>query len=179
MSPKGLESPSSGFQTCSKRSYYLISRPSASQATRSTRENRRGAPLTQPVRCRTPNSSDICGVLTRSDKGLFHLGSLSKCKHHCPGSHLNSTSPCASGPDCQRPLASVKSTETTRLARFTEETLKKEPPQKTIHPTCVSLKKPSGKSGRIARSIRRLQRSSRLPGAPSLRKYPPGILPWA
>src|SRR6266849_565164 len=45
--------------------------------------------------------------------------------------------------------------------------------------TCTSFRKPSGKSGRIGRSIRRDVRVSFFTGAPSRLKYPPGIRPPA
>ena len=45
--------------------------------------------------------------------------------------------------------------------------------------TWISLRKPSGKSGRIGRSMRREVSVSFLTGAPSRLKYPPGIRPPA
>jgi hypothetical protein len=45
--------------------------------------------------------------------------------------------------------------------------------------TCTSLKKPSGNSGRIGRSIRRLVSVSSSLGRPSRLKKLPGILPAA
>ena len=44
---------------------------------------------------------------------------------------------------------------------------------------CISLRKPSGNSGRIGRSISREVRISFLTGAPSRLKYPPGMRPPA
>jgi hypothetical protein len=64
--------------------------------------------------------------MTRSAKGLFHLGSLSKCKNYCPVSHLNSTSPCA------RPrLPSLRGGKRDNPScALAEEALRKELPQK-------------------------------------------------
>jgi hypothetical protein len=45
--------------------------------------------------------------------------------------------------------------------------------------TWTSLKKPSGKSGRIGRSISRAIRVSRSVGRPSRLKKPPGMRPAA
>ena len=49
----------------------------------------------------------------------------------------------------------------------------------TCATTCTSLKKPSGNSGRIGRSIRREVSVSFSEGRPSRLKKPPGILPAA
>ena len=49
----------------------------------------------------------------------------------------------------------------------------------TVAITCTSLKKPSGNSGRIGRSIRREVSISFSEGRPSRLKKPPGILPAA
>ncbi len=49
----------------------------------------------------------------------------------------------------------------------------------TVQITCTSLLKPSGKSGRIGRSIRRETRVSFSVARPSRLKKPPGILPTA
>ncbi|MCY1303451.1 hypothetical protein D9M70_531600 [compost metagenome] len=49
----------------------------------------------------------------------------------------------------------------------------------TVQMTCTSLRKPSGNSGRIGRSIRREVRVSFSEGRASRLKKPPGILPAA
>ena len=51
--------------------------------------------------------------------------------------------------------------------------------ERTVTKTCTSFLKPSGKSGRIERSIRRLARISLSEGRPSRLRNPPGILPAA
>jgi hypothetical protein len=49
----------------------------------------------------------------------------------------------------------------------------------TVATTCTSLKKPSGNSGRIGRSIRREVSVSFSDGRPSRLKNPPGMRPAA
>ena len=49
----------------------------------------------------------------------------------------------------------------------------------TVQTTCVSLRKPGTKSGRIGRSISREASVSFSDGRPSRLKKPPGILPAA
>jgi hypothetical protein len=51
--------------------------------------------------------------------------------------------------------------------------------ERTVTKTWTSFLKPSGKSGRIDRSIRRLARISLSDGRPSRLRNPPGILPAA
>ena len=53
------------------------------------------------------------------------------------------------------------------------------PPETTVQMTWTSFMKPSGKSGRIGRSIRREVRVSFSEGRASRLKKPPGILPAA
>ena len=50
---------------------------------------------------------------------------------------------------------------------------------RTVQITCVSLRNPLGKSGRIGRSIKREVNVSFSLGRPSRLKKPPGILPAA
>jgi hypothetical protein len=51
--------------------------------------------------------------------------------------------------------------------------------ERTVAITCVSQRKPFGKSGRVGRSIRREVRISFSAGRPSRLKNPPGIFPAA
>ncbi len=51
--------------------------------------------------------------------------------------------------------------------------------ESTVQMTCVSLRKPDAKSGRIGRSMRRETSVSFSDGRPSRLKKPPGILPAA
>ena len=51
--------------------------------------------------------------------------------------------------------------------------------ESTVTNTCTSFLNPSGKSGRMPRSISRLARISLSEGRPSRLRNPPGILPAA
>ena len=51
--------------------------------------------------------------------------------------------------------------------------------ERTVAMTCMSLRKPLGKSGRMGRSMSRAQRMAALLGRPSRLMKPPGIFPTA
>jgi hypothetical protein len=71
----------------------------------------------------------------------------------------------------------VSAADTASIAGMSESTSGLS--ESTVATTCTSLKKPSGKSGRIGRSMSRQVSVSFSVGRPSRLKKPPGILPAA